>query len=73
LFDARQSQSIYGNVDRYWYDIGNDGTYDLKKSRLIFHYSFDEPGTYIVRLLAVDKDGPSGSSDSITQEIRVVE
>ena len=24
LFDARQSQSIYGNVDRYWYDIGND-------------------------------------------------
>jgi len=72
-FDASQSQSYYGKIDRYWYDIGNDGTYDIKKSTSTFYYTFDEPGIYMVKLLAVDTDGPSGSSDVVIHEIRVVE
>lgn len=53
----------------YHWDIGNDGTNEYEDTMTAEH-TFDEPGTYEVRLTVVDEDGQEGWT---VEEIEVTE
>lgn len=73
MFDASQSQSFYGKVDKYYWDWNNDGSYDVIRQSAATPHTFTEPGIYTVKLMAVDTDGPPGAGDTYTKKVSVVE
>lgn len=73
LFDASQSQSYYGNVDKYYWDWDSDGRYDVIRQSPKTYHTFNEPGIYRVKLMAVDKDGPPSAADTYIRKVSVVE
>ncbi len=73
LFDASQSQSYYGKVDKYYWDWNSDSNYDVICRSPYTHHTFQTPGIYRVKLMAVDEDGPPGAGDTYTKQVSVVE
>ncbi|MBS3772733.1 MAG: PKD domain-containing protein [Candidatus Thermoplasmatota archaeon] len=72
LFDGSQSQSYYGRVDKYYWDWNNDGSYDAIRQSAKTYHTFNEPGVYRVKLMAVDQDGPPGAADTYIKQVSVV-
>lgn len=73
LFDASKSQSYYGKVDKYYWDWNSTGNYDVIRRSPKTDHTFNEPGIYRVKLMAVDEDGPPSAGDTYTRKVSVVE
>lgn len=71
LFDASTSkdQSPQGEIVRYEWDLGADGTYEESTTCPTFTHSYADDGTYKVRLRVTDDDGSTALSNSITVEV----
>jgi len=71
LFNASTSkdQSPQGEIVRYEWDLGADGTYEKSTTCPVFTHSYADDGTYKVRLRVTDDDGSTALSNLMTVEV----
>jgi microbial collagenase len=65
-FDAGASEDQDGNIEKYLWNFGDEGTSELEKPTHVYSTS----GDYIVRLTVTDDHGIS-SSNSIILEVGI--